>query len=117
MCDKHARCGHCIHETCSCGSFAGTTKFVDPVSGRYVRDPATWRVLKKKTGYPNSISLTETEYRKALAGEYDEVVIFWTKTGGVLTAFSGEALQELTKRARPHLVDKYSCRTYWVVRF
>jgi len=116
MCDKHARCGHCIHEVCQCdGVWHTSTKFVDPVSGRYVQPPKK-RVMVKKTSYPSSFCLTNNQYRSIRNNMVDEIVIVDTYSGQVITCFDREQLVEMTDRAIAKVVGE-TAEVYFVVRF
>jgi hypothetical protein len=125
MCDKNARCGHCIHQRCNKNCLYDEVKpktmFQETANAvGYWTSTApvadTRPMLVKKTNYPTTFSLTNAQYRMAMHAGYRGVKIMHAKLAIVLFEENEFGLRDACKYAVPK-EDKFTGDVYWVVRF
>jgi hypothetical protein len=71
--------------------------------------------LVKKTSYPESFSLTNAQYRAAMNGMFESVLVVDSRSGASLFNENEWGLAEVLKTACAKVTD--TGEIYWVVRF
>lgn len=115
MCN--GKCGGCNHEPV----WHNDRDKVDAEVSRWagfsspVWDTSPRPELVKKTTYPRSFSLTNAQYRMAMAGRFNGVVVVDSRTGARLFDENEFGLADVLKTAVPKTTRDGVI--YWVVRF
>lgn len=79
------------------------------------KSPLVRKTLVKKTNYPCSFSLTNAQYRMAMAGRFNGVTVVDSRTGARLFDENEFGLRDVLKTAvAKTTIDGV---IYWVVRF